>query len=877
MLGRYRLLARIGHGGMADVYLAVTEGPGGFTKLLVIKELRQPLARDPAFLGMFLNEARLASRLSHPNVVQTYEVSSVGERVFIAMEYLEGQPLHRVLARSGQSADLSLAARLVILSELLDGLHYAHTLKDYDGAPLSVVHRDVSPHNAFITYDGQIKIVDFGIAKACDSWNETRVGVLKGKIGYMAPEQARGEAVDARADVYSVGVILWEMITGQRMWSGKGETAILTRLVVGDIPSVKSVRPELPGELAALTARACAPNRELRFRGAAEFRDAIVEYLDARSLRVSPRDIGADVATLFAKERAELGTVVQSQLRSLEHGTFSKGIAIPVLPSWDEPRSGSSAVEAPAESFAQAPPTRRGRSWPSLSVAATTHSRFFPSLDEPLPAFRRSRWPHWVLGATATVLLLAIGSLARHIWPQVELLGEARRPTGTEPLATGEIRAASNLPAPSLALSRCGEQQRPLVELTGEIDHSATLTCDRDYLLRFTAFVTPGTTLSIEKGTRILGDIATKGTLVVQPGGRIVAEGTQAEPIVFTSNAIEQEKKPGDWGGVLILGRAPINLRGARGGPAVGRVEGITSGGDYGGDLPDDDSGVLRYVRIEYSGTELGPNNEINGLTLAGVGNKTRLDHIQVRHAADDCFEFFGGTVDATHLVCQAPGDDGIDWDYGYVGRIQFALVAFTPGREAAGSGIEADNDPDGSANTPISAPKLYNLTLCGSGKQRPDDHYGIVVRRGTRGKLGNMVVSSFAAGLDVRDRSTRVAIHSSNFFDNRKANVAYREAVGIAAEPLKDDDGGFDEIAWLSEPSQHVSEVDPGIDCAKGRYAPSSPVTQGAASPPDDGFFEHAARFEGAFRDTNDRWLEGWTEWSVAPSLAAPPAPSSG
>ncbi len=217
-IGKYRLIAELGHGGMSDVFLAVSKGMGGFHKLLVIKQLRPNLAEDEEFLSMFLDEARLAARLSHRNVVATYEVGEDGGRYYIAMEYLEGQALKRIIHRAKTRFGLDMHLQVVL--DVLKGLHHAHDLCDYDATPLGVVHRDVSPHNIFVTYAGDVKVVDFGVAKALDSSTETSAGVMKGKLAYMSPEQARSGDVDRRADIFSVGVLLWEGVTGQRMWGG---------------------------------------------------------------------------------------------------------------------------------------------------------------------------------------------------------------------------------------------------------------------------------------------------------------------------------------------------------------------------------------------------------------------------------------------------------------------------------------------------------------------------------------------------------------------------------------------------------------------------------------------------------------------------------
>src|SRR4051794_26091703 len=193
LFGKYRLIAELGHGGMADVFLAVARGPIGFNKLLVVKRLKANLVDEPEYVAMLGDEARLAARLNHPNVVQTNEVGQEGDQYFIAMEYLDGQPLHRVLTRSEKKERMPLAMHLRIVCDVLSGLHYAHELADFDGSPLNVVHRDVTPQNIFVTYDGQVKLVDFGIAKASGRDGETKTGIVKGKVTYMGPEHAMGK------------------------------------------------------------------------------------------------------------------------------------------------------------------------------------------------------------------------------------------------------------------------------------------------------------------------------------------------------------------------------------------------------------------------------------------------------------------------------------------------------------------------------------------------------------------------------------------------------------------------------------------------------------------------------------------------------------
>jgi serine/threonine-protein kinase len=295
-------------------------GPAGFNKLLVIKRLRQSLEGEPELRAMFLDEARLAARLNHRNVVQTNEVGVVDDQYFIAMEYLDGQPLNRVFTRARQDKQaLPLGVALHILCDVLAGLHYAHDLADYDGSPLHVVHRDVSPQNVFVTYDGQTKIVDFGIAKAARRMVETRTGVIKGKVSYMAPEQAFSPSaeVDRRADVFSVGVMLWEAIAGRRLWHGLGDPEIIGKML-SDVPKVSDVVPDVLPELAAISERALARDREQRYPSAAAMRADLEPCIDKLGPRTTAEEVGAYVRDLFAEQRAELRGIIDRQLAALD-------------------------------------------------------------------------------------------------------------------------------------------------------------------------------------------------------------------------------------------------------------------------------------------------------------------------------------------------------------------------------------------------------------------------------------------------------------------------------------------------------------------------------------------------------------------------------
>ncbi len=328
-VGKYRIIAKLGQGGMATVFLSVVPGPAGFNKLLVVKILKDDLAHDSDFLGMFLNEARLAARLNHPNVVQTYEVGLEDGQHFLAMDYLDGQPLHAILRRATR-AKMPLDIHVRIIADALAGLHYAHTLRDFDGTPLSVVHRDVSPQNVFVTYDGQVKLVDFGIAKAAGAATTTQSGVFKGKLSYVAPEQAGFEAVDARADIFSVGVMLWEAMAAQRFAQGDAQTAIMARRLSGTEPRIRDVVPDADTELAEICDRAMAQLASDRYQSADAFRAALENFLDRFSRRIGSREVGEYLTGLFHEEREKIRQIIDQQMKLLMRET-SQALTVPSL------------------------------------------------------------------------------------------------------------------------------------------------------------------------------------------------------------------------------------------------------------------------------------------------------------------------------------------------------------------------------------------------------------------------------------------------------------------------------------------------------------------------------------------------------------------
>jgi serine/threonine-protein kinase len=309
--GKYRTLFELGQGGTANVSLAVAGGPEGFKKLFVIKQLRSIYAQDADFREMFMTEGRLSAQLNHPNVVQVYEAFE-DVTPTIVMEYIEGQTLDAVLAL--RSPKLPLELHLRVLSDVLSGLHYSHELRGHDHSPLQVVHRDVSPHNVMISYEGVVKVLDFGIAQLAGTSVETETGVVKGKLRYMPPEQVAGDKVDRRADVFAVGVMLWEALSGNRLWKGMPDAVIMKRVLAGAIPEPSNERDPIAPELLAICRRALAPHRDDRYRTALELELALEEYLATRSHYASARELSRFMNDSFAKRREETALRVEAEL-----------------------------------------------------------------------------------------------------------------------------------------------------------------------------------------------------------------------------------------------------------------------------------------------------------------------------------------------------------------------------------------------------------------------------------------------------------------------------------------------------------------------------------------------------------------------------------
>jgi hypothetical protein len=403
--------------------------------------------------------------------------------------------------------------------------------------------------------------------------------------------------------------------------------------------------------------------------------------------------------------------------------------------------------------------------------------------------------------------------------------------------------------------------------VTTDITSNTTWTTGNTYTLRNHIYVRNGATLTIQPGAQVQGLLGS--SLVVTTTGKIMAEGTATQPIVFTSAQPVGFRAAGDWGGVVLLGLAPINVDGG-----TNKIEGFpasTTGTDYGGTDATHNCGAIKYARIEFAGFQLAPDNELNGLTVGACGSQTQLDYIQVHKGADDGIEFFGGTTDLKHAVITQPDDDGLDWDYGWTGRVQF-LVLQQNGL-VGDKGMEADNNGSTPDAMPRSNPTIYGVSLIGSNRDpgtAGKSQGGIHFRRGTAGKVYNTIVMGFTDRVIDVDAAPSVAQFPNNLF--LKNSIIYDNANitdTTTAWPESDNDGGFLEAVQFFDAALSNSAVDPLLggpyDLTAPNFLPNagSPALTGGATPPSDGFFDPSATFKGAFGTVN--WMDGWTAFPAS------------
>ncbi|MFP2961822.1 serine/threonine protein kinase, partial [Myxococcus sp. 1LA] len=301
--GKYLLLDRINIGGMAEVWRGKQFGASGFERLVAIKRILPNIAEDDEFISMFIDEAKISVQLTHANVASIYELGNIVGSYFISMEYIPGKDMRAIFDRcrkKGEPAPVPLVAFCV--SKMCEGLDYAHRKKDGMGRDMNIVHRDISPQNILISYEGEVKVIDFGIAKAAGKATKTQAGILKGKFGYMSPEQIRGLPLDRRSDVFAIGVCLYEMLTGERLFVGDSDFSVLEKVRKAEVPSPTTYNRRIPEVLERIVLKALAKDVDERYQYASELGDDLQRFLITSDTIFSRKDLAQYMKSTFAED-----------------------------------------------------------------------------------------------------------------------------------------------------------------------------------------------------------------------------------------------------------------------------------------------------------------------------------------------------------------------------------------------------------------------------------------------------------------------------------------------------------------------------------------------------------------------------------------------
>ncbi|HSD90764.1 MAG TPA: serine/threonine-protein kinase, partial [Kofleriaceae bacterium] len=301
-IGRYQVLKQLASGSIADVLLARASGLEGFARHVVLKRIKPELAKEDKFANAFLEEARIAASLNHQNIVQVHDIGEQDGTYFFAMEYVHGEDVRTIIAKvreRGEAVPLEIAVAIIMAAA--SGLHHAHEKVSTTGEKLNIVHRDVAPSNILVGYDGSVKLVDFGLAKAAQRSTTTAAGTVKGKSSYMSPEQCKGEPVDRRSDTFGLGIVLFELVTAQRLFKGPTEYATMAAVVDGEIPPPSRIRADVPPALDAIILRALSRKPAERYQTAESFRAAVEAFAVEYQLRTSNKALADYLIRLFGQ------------------------------------------------------------------------------------------------------------------------------------------------------------------------------------------------------------------------------------------------------------------------------------------------------------------------------------------------------------------------------------------------------------------------------------------------------------------------------------------------------------------------------------------------------------------------------------------------
>lgn len=384
-IGKYHLLQRLAVGGMAELYLACAEGLAGFQKVVVVKHVLPHLATDPEFVAMFLNEARIAATLAHPNIVHVTDIGEAGGDFFYTMEFVHGRNVRELLREGSKVGGIPLDVALTIGIAATSALEHAHSARDMDGSTLGLIHRDVSPANILVSYEGTAKLTDFGIAKASQKSAETIGGAIKGKVGYMSPEQCRGERLDQRSDLFALGVVLFEVTTCQRLFFGDNDFAILNKVLKGQFDRPSDRIPDYPAELEQIVLRALAPDPDERYSSAMELRQDLEAFVHEARVRTTPAVVAAWMKEVFGTPRAPSIEVVHDA----REGPDTPTLVVTAQTEQAEVQGGGMVSDAATEIYRLDDEPRRGAGrWvmAAVAVAAIGVGVFGWTQRESLPA-----------------------------------------------------------------------------------------------------------------------------------------------------------------------------------------------------------------------------------------------------------------------------------------------------------------------------------------------------------------------------------------------------------------------------------------------------------------------------------------------------------
>jgi serine/threonine protein kinase len=464
IVGRYVLYGEIASGGMATVHFGRLLGPAGFVRPVAIKRLHAQFARDPDFVKMFFDEARLAARIAHPNVVPTLDVVAADDEVFLVMDYVRGATLAQLIRTVRRRGDrVQPLISVGIVSGMLQGLHAAHEARDDRGDRLDLVHRDVSPQNVLVGTDGVPRLLDFGVAKASGRLQTTRDGQLKGKLAYMAPEQVRGDPLTRRTDVYAASVVLWEVLTGKRLFYAENEASVLARVLNADVPPPSTIVPSLPRSFDRVVLRGLERDPAKRYASARE----MAADLDAVVGVASPTEIGEWVERTAADELRERAALIAEIERSA-----AEAVEVPQLASSPaKDRDAGSGKRARESHWHQ---TTKREGVPAIRDVSQVSSLSLARASEPPGRPSRRLLSAILVSAGAVVLLLLLLVLSRarfksgdtHVDPAVTA---ASKPGEQAPHAGGDAvtnvedlpRALATTPAPALADSETAPARPP--------------------------------------------------------------------------------------------------------------------------------------------------------------------------------------------------------------------------------------------------------------------------------------------------------------------------------------------------------------------------------------------------------------------------------